>query len=206
MEGGALRLPPDDFAQRDLPTQILRAGTELYRVTRAGRKEAPPPFRPLPEEEVPGHHRFHSPSGLYRVAYFGLSSEAAFVEAHLRGSRHPKLLPQEPDIHLLTFELKADLPVGLLADHALPVLGATTGSVTGPYAHSQAWGEATSQHPAKPSGLIYPSARASHLRCLALFDDRVEEVPENRGSQHLRLDQDPLRQWARDYRIGWSGR
>ena len=197
-------LPGDTFQARHLMIQTLPAGTRVFRVTKGEYAVSPPPFRPLEGTAPKPDHRFHSPAGLYRIAYFGLEEEAAFVESQFRGPTRRKTLPTRPDLFLVDFEIGVDLQVVLLARQGLPIAGATTGSLTGPYEVSSAWGEAVFRREERFEGLIYPSTRASHLECLAIFDRTdTSQVFRHRGARELRMDERPLRDWAAEYRIGW---
>lgn len=195
-------LPVVNLAKRPILAQTIPSGTQVFRVTTEAHRDSPAPFRPLPGTRPRADHRFHSPSGLYRVAYFGLGEEAAFVESHVRAPSYRRLLPTRPGLFLVSFRIPGDVTVAVLARNGLARAGATTGSVTGPFDVSGAWGEAVFRHEAHFDGLIHPSARASHLECLVLFD-RAGAVPENRLRVELRMDQEPLRGWAARYRIGW---
>ncbi len=56
---------------------------------------------------------------------------------------------------------------------ALKAVSATLGTFTGDYAHCQAWAIALLNHPEKPEGILYPSARHKGGVCIALFEGRT---------------------------------
>ena len=52
-------------------------------------------------------------------------------------------------------------------------VSAPASTFSGDYANCQAWARALLDHPSKPDGLLYPSARHKGGVCLALFDSRA---------------------------------
>jgi len=191
--------PPKDLASRDLLTFRVEAGTNLYRVTNPEHARSPAPFQPLPGS---GHtdHRFNSPSGIYRVAYFGLTDRAAFVEAFLRDPAAVLAMDRRPQQVLVRFEVPEPLTLIQLHGPGLVRAGATTGSVTGGYGASQAWGEAVHALGPTMDGFTYPSARDSDCVCIALFHREGRDFPpvEVMG---IDLLAEPYRTWSAEYGI-----
>ena len=70
----------------------------------------------------------------------------------------------------------ASVPKGLTLVNTLDAqgmidLGAHGGTFNGPYAICQEWAKALREHPMKPHGILYGSARNVGSKCLALFQE-----------------------------------
>lgn len=56
---------------------------------------------------------------------------------------------------------------------AMKSVSAPTATFSSDYDNCQAWARALFAHPEKPDGVLYPSARTTGVKCLALFAGRV---------------------------------
>jgi hypothetical protein len=197
---GAPRWPGPEFNERALDVEVRAPGTEVYRIAPPKYSGAPAPYWPRPDAPDPAGHRFHSPGELYRVAYFGLSEQAAFAESWLRSER-PTPISADPNIGVATFQLPRRISLVRLIGSGLSKAGATTGSITGAYNVSGAWGEAVHGHPDGFDGIVYPSTRDSSMQCAALFDRAGLVDLRPTRYQKLLADDPPLSGWIRKYGI-----
>jgi hypothetical protein len=82
--------------------------------------------------------------------------------------------------------------VDTLDPRVLREIGAHGGTFLGPYKICQMWAKALREHPAKPAGIRYESARNKGNVCLALFQERCESLEWDFGTSvplrsHLEL-------------------
>lgn len=60
--------------------------------------------------------------------------------------------------------------------NTLNAASAPSAAFSGDYAKCQEWALALFEHPQKPDGILYESARTKGARCMALFDEREVAV------------------------------
>jgi len=190
----ARHLPPADFADRELPTEVLPADTRLFRIHASelgaiyfGRG---------------GTQRFDDPEQRYGVCYAALSLEGAFAETCLRQVGARLVARAFLAARSVTkIELTADLQLVRLHGPGLARMGTTSAVSAGAYDAAQAWSRAIHQHPAAPDGLIFRSNHDNAELCVALFE-RSRERLEPKVASGLVDDRDRLAALLDRYGMG----
>jgi hypothetical protein len=156
-------LPPRDFAERDLPIEVIPARATFIRIHRSK-------FDPL-YFGIAGDNRFDDPDNRYGVCYAARSLEGAFAETCLRqvGLRLVSL-SQIAARSVSRLTMTAELRLMALHGPGLARIGATSAVSSGTYDISQPWSRAIHSHPAKVDGIVYRSNHDNSEFCVALFD------------------------------------
>jgi len=199
-EPGPPPLPPGDLDRRPLPLHVSPAGTELFRIHRAGREAlffGPPPGKPA-------RGRWDAPGGEFRVCYLGEASFVAFAVTLLR--EPGRSLVESIDVAdraIARVRVERDLRLVALHGPGLARLGATAAVCTGPYDVSRRWALALHEHPDRPDGIRYRARHDDDGFAVALFDRARDAVAEV-GSRGLMAPEgaDELARWLDRYGIG----
>jgi hypothetical protein len=155
-------LPPADLNTRRLPLTDIAAGDPLFRMHNTafgarffGRS---------------ANWRFDSPGQAFGTLYAAMTSDIAFAETLLRGDRP---VVAEGELHcrsLCKFTLRNPVRLVRLHGPSLIAIGASAAVTSGGYDVSQAWAQALHDHPERPDGILYRSARDNDQFALALFE------------------------------------
>jgi hypothetical protein len=167
--------PPKDLHARELPIDVVRAGTILSCIhrTRFGAIF----FGPA-QGAAPGG-RWDAPAGEFRVYYLAEEPQTAFAETFLRMSGDTILDPADLAARSLAEVIvMRDLRLAALSGRGLARMGATAAVCSGPYAASQEWAAALHEHPARPDGIRY-RAHDDDGFSLAVFDRAADAVDES---------------------------
>lgn len=157
------KLPPRDFAQRELPIETVPSATTFVRIHQ---RELDPLYF-----GKTGANRFDDPDGQYEVCYVARSHEGAFAETCLRAVGAQFVAATF--LHRRSFaviETTALLRLVLVHGSGLARLGATSIVSAGDHAISQVWSRAIYEHPSSPDGLCYRANHDNGEICAALFD------------------------------------
>ena len=157
------KLPPRDFAQRELPIETVPRATSFVRIHQSE-------FDPLYFGKT-GANRFDDPDGRYGVCYVARSHEGAFAETCLRavGAQFvAATFLQSRSFAII--ETTAPLRLALVRGSGLARLGATSVVSAGDHAISQVWSRAIHEHQSAPDGLSYRANHDNGEICAALFD------------------------------------
>ncbi|MDX2187828.1 MAG: RES family NAD+ phosphorylase [Opitutaceae bacterium] len=178
---GHAQLPPADLAKRTFPLKTLAAGRTRWH--RIGKTRFSPGYFStdsgwrFSREDMPG------------TLYLGDSPETCFWEVFwddlVSRPEGERRLDRAKVAERSAWEvtLPAALRVVDTFDaRLLRAIGAHAGTFLGPYSTCQAWAKALREHPSKPDGLRYESARNRGSVCLALFAERCEKLPWDFGS------------------------
>jgi hypothetical protein len=189
-----LVLPPPDFATRDLPVEVVAAGTTFVRIHRAGMGAF--------HFGTSGDNRFDDPRGEYGVCYAARSLEGAFAETCLRSVGATLL-----SLHYLTsrsatiLTAMAELRLVQMHGPGLSRLGATAAVSSGTYDGSQPWSHAIHDHPAVVDGIVYRSNHDNGELCAAFFQ-RCRARLQPGPTSPLTGDRDRLAALLDRYKVG----
>lgn len=162
-------LPPADFADRDLPIEVIDKGTRLVRIHRT---DLDPIFF-----GSSGGNRFDDPARQYGVSYLSQTIEGAFAETCLRaiGARFVVLSFLETRSFC---EIEVTSPVKLVSVHGpgLARIGATGIVTSGPHSVAQQWSRAIHDHSSGVDGVAYRSTHDNGELCVALFEQAQDRL------------------------------
>lgn len=187
-------LPPTDLVSRDLPIEIIDAGTRLIRIHRNG-------FGPI-FFGATGGNRFDDPTRTYGVCYLATTIEGAFAETCLRavGARFIAITFLDERFFA---EIEVTAPLRLVSIHGpgLTKLGATGAVTSGPHAVAQLWSRAIYDHPSSPDGIAYRANHDNGELCVALFDRAGAHLTEA-GSEPIMNNRVRLAALLARYQVG----
>jgi hypothetical protein len=168
--------PPQDLQARDLPIEVVRAGTILSRIHRT--EFGPIVFGPAPGAAPGG--RWDAPAGEFRVCYLAEEPQTAFAETFLRMSGETILDPADvADRSLAEVIVMRDLRLAAMSGRGLARMGTTAAVCSGPYAASREWARVVHDHPARPDGIRYRARHDDDGYSLALFDRAADAIEES---------------------------
>jgi hypothetical protein len=156
--------PAADLNSRSPLTFTIPAGTTLFRFHDGSKG-------PLFFGRT-GRNRFDAPDGSFGVLYAALDEHCAFIETFgqptgtrlvTRASLEQRVLSQLKVMHPLTL-------IDLARSGGLARIGADGRLLRGSHSVAQRWSAALRQHPAKPSGQLYPARHDVARFACALFD------------------------------------
>lgn len=173
---GHAQPPPADLARRQLPIVLWNEqGTGPW--FRIGKTR----FKPGFFSQDPGW-RFSS-KDMPGTLYIGDSVETCFWEVFWSDLATRPPAERRIDMSKITersaWRLAATanvLLVNTFDPEGMREMSAHSGTFLGPYAICQAWAKAIREHPARPHGILYESARNRNALCVALFEERCGTV------------------------------
>lgn len=122
--------------------------------------------------------RFSSPG--MGVLYLGDEPDTAFWEVfwdRIADCRHDERRVSRADLEgrgICTASIRRPLRLfNATSPRPMKSVSAPTATFSSDYGNCQAWARVLFTHPEKPDGILYPSARTSGAKCLALFVGRV---------------------------------
>jgi hypothetical protein len=169
VDQGYAQPPPADLAKREIPLVKLSALPEKA-WCRIGKTKHPPLYY-----STDAGWRFSRPD-MPGTLYLGCKVETCFWEVFwddlaTRPSNERRLdYGKVAERSAWTAVMPADLVLVDTYDSKGRIeMGAHGGTFNGPYSICQQWAKALREHPLKPHGILYGSARDLGSRCLALF-------------------------------------
>jgi len=161
--------PPSDFVRRDLPLELVPAGSRFVRLHRTD-------LNPL-FFGTAGANRFDDPERVYGVCYVAMTLAGAFAETCLRAVGRQFVASAFLAARSVT-TIEVTAPLRLVAVHGpgLARIGATSLVSSGAPALAQSWSRAIHEHPAAPDGLLYRASHDDSEMCGALFDRCVDRL------------------------------
>ena len=164
-------LPPADLARRELPVEVVPAGSRFYRVHRRGRAAL--------HFGAGAMGRFNAPDRAFGVCYVARDLEGCFVEVFLRATGSTLVRESELAARAASaIEVRRELRLVEMKGRGLVRLGATSVVSGGSYDVSQAWAAAIWRHPAAPDGILYHARHDDTRVCAALFDRCADRLGE----------------------------
>ncbi len=168
---GPLPLPPADFARRELPIEVVPAGSRFLRIHRRGRAAL--------HFGTGAYGRFNAPDRSSGVCYVARDLEGCFVEVFLRAVGSTLVRESELAARVVSaIEARAELRLVEMRGRGLVRLGATSVVSSGGYDVAQAWAAAIWRHPATPDGILYHARHDDTRVCAALFDRCADRLGE----------------------------
>ncbi len=156
-------LPSKDFAERELPIEVVPSGTVFVRIHRND-------FGALHFGKV-GTNRFDDPEGKYGVCYVARSHEGAFAETCLRAVGAQFVATTFLQSRSFTsIESAGPLRLAVAYGPGLARLGATSVVSAGDHRRARLWSRAIHDHPSAPDGLLYRANHDNNEICAALFE------------------------------------
>ena len=179
-------IPPADLSLRSPVTEVIAAGTTLYRFFRNGYGST--------YFATDRGGRLNAPDASYGVLYTAQSLNGAFAETFLRDPGQNRVdgffLRTKGLVHLTA---SADLRMVALFGPGLANIGATaevTHSGVGEYDLSQGWSKALHEHPGDFDGIAYRSRHDDNEICYAIFDRAQRNIRV--ADEHADLDRDEI--------------
>lgn len=148
-------------------------------------------------------YRFNAPDATYGACYFGITDDAAFVEAMLRGEPPTRLLTMKALRERGMAEVRVTNTLRLVPamDQQLTVLGITADiSSSRTYERSQAFARTVWGHPDQPDGILYRCRHDNSQHAVALFD-RARASVDSIGTESIDTDTARLLRWRDRYRF-----
>src|SRR5882724_1051615 len=173
---GASSPPPTDLHERELKLvdATARRGADWFRIGKTR-------YAPLYFSQDDGW-RFSRPD-MPGVLYIGESAETCFWEVFWDDLANRKPVDRKLDSGKVDERSLwvVTIPPGIrvvdtFSAAALQDMSAHTGTFSGPYVICQAWAKALREHPQKPHGILYESARNRGTACLALFEESCKPL------------------------------
>ena len=178
--------PPADFPQRAPVTEVIDAGTTIFRFYKNGYGST--------YFAMDRGGRLNAPDASYGVLYAAQSVNGAFAETFLRDPGHNRvdgsMLHSKGLVHL---RATVDLRLASLFGPGLANIGATaevTHSGVGEYDLSQDWSRALYDHPADFDGIAYRSRHDDNEICYAIFDRAQRKIQV--ADEYPDLDRDEI--------------
>lgn len=141
-----------------------------------------------------GTGRFDDPLGKYGVLYAALRPEAAFAEVFLRQLSQWLILESDLDARILSEISCRSVDCVDLTASGLRQLSCDNRIATEkPYRTTGLWSRAFFKHPQKPAGIIYLSRHNPQFKCVALFDNCLDQLSVKRSEP---LMQGKRRTWT----------
>ncbi len=171
---GEASFPPPDLAVMKVPSEVVPAGTPLYRIHQTA--YGPIFYGPGPTE--PPTYRFDSASGAFGVLYVSLTPAGAMLETLVRNPQFDFVDRVEIAKRSRTdLTCARDLKLAKLYGSGLSPLGLKADISSGPYAPCGAWADGLQAHPDDFDGLLYHSRHDPLQICIALFERATDPLP-----------------------------